>query len=84
MHGGAKDLPSGRTSPKRARFSRALPATLAPRSWVYDLRLAESRDAQADLAWQYGVTGFCYYNCWLEGELLLILLSTRYSHHTTS
>ncbi len=30
----------------------------------YDLRLAESREAQAALARQYGIEGFCYYHYW--------------------
>ena len=32
----------------------------------YDLRLPETRKAQADLARQYGVYGFCYYHYWFE------------------
>ena len=30
----------------------------------YDLRLPETRQAQADLARQYGVEGFCYWHYW--------------------
>jgi hypothetical protein len=30
----------------------------------YDLRLPESREAQADLARSYGVDGFCYWHYW--------------------
>ena len=30
----------------------------------YDLRVAETRQAQADLARQYGIEGFCYYHYW--------------------
>jgi lipopolysaccharide biosynthesis protein len=37
----------------------------------YDLRVAESRNAQADLVRQYGVTGFCYYHYWFAGKRLL-------------
>jgi lipopolysaccharide biosynthesis protein len=37
----------------------------------YDLRLRETRLAQADLARQYGVGGFCYYHYWFNGKLLL-------------
>ena len=34
----------------------------------YDLRLAETREAQAELARQYGVYGFCYYHYWFNGK----------------
>jgi glycosyltransferase involved in cell wall biosynthesis len=37
----------------------------------YDLRLPEVREAQADLARAYGITGFCYYHYWFSGEQLL-------------
>jgi len=37
----------------------------------YDLRLAETRQAQADLASEYGIHGFCYYHYWFEGKRLL-------------
>jgi len=30
----------------------------------YDLRVSETRQAQADLARQYGIEGFCYYHYW--------------------
>ncbi len=30
----------------------------------YDLRVAETRQQQADLARQYGIEGFCYYHYW--------------------
>ena len=32
----------------------------------YDLRLPEVRKAQADMAREYGVYGFCYYHYWFE------------------
>jgi lipopolysaccharide biosynthesis protein len=44
-----------------------LPADLG----FYDLRLAESRQAQADLAQEYGIHGFCYYHYWFNGRRLL-------------
>ena len=44
-----------------------LPADLG----FYDLRLAETRAAQAALARQYGVSGFCYYHYWFTGERIL-------------
>jgi lipopolysaccharide biosynthesis protein len=37
----------------------------------YDLRLPETRQAQADLAREYGIHGFCYYHYWLGGKRLL-------------
>lgn len=44
-----------------------LPADLG----FYDLRLAETRDAQARLAARYGIFGFCYYHYWFKGRMLL-------------
>ena len=37
----------------------------------YDLRLPEVREAQAQLAMRYGVTGFCYWHYWFAGQRLL-------------
>jgi len=37
----------------------------------YDLRLPETRQAQADLARRYGIAGFCYYHYWFDGKRLL-------------
>ena len=37
----------------------------------YDLRLAEARKAQADLAAEYGIYGFCYYHYWFNGRRIL-------------
>lgn len=39
----------------------------------YDLRLPEARQAQADLAKEYGIYGFCYYHYWFNGKRLLNL-----------
>jgi lipopolysaccharide biosynthesis protein len=45
-----------------------LPADLG----LYDLRLPEVREAQADLARTYGIEGFCYWHYWLgDGRRLL-------------
>lgn len=44
-----------------------LPADLG----FYDLRLPESRQAQADLAREYGISGFCYYHYWFNGKRIL-------------
>lgn len=37
----------------------------------YDLRAPETRAAQAKLAREYGISGFCYYHYWFHGKLLL-------------
>ncbi len=37
----------------------------------YDLRLPEARHAQAELARQYGIGGFCYYHYWFGGRRIL-------------
>jgi hypothetical protein len=37
----------------------------------YDLRVPEVRTAQARLAQQYGVDGFCYYHYWFHGRRVL-------------
>ncbi len=37
----------------------------------YDLRLEETRIAQAELAREYGIYGFCYYHYWFNGKMLL-------------
>jgi lipopolysaccharide biosynthesis protein len=37
----------------------------------YDLRLPETRAAQAKLAREHGIYGFCYYHYWLHGRRLL-------------
>ena len=37
----------------------------------YDLRLAETRAAQAELAAAHGIHGFCYYHYWFSGRQLL-------------
>jgi lipopolysaccharide biosynthesis protein len=44
-----------------------LPADLG----FYDLRLADTRAAQAALAVQYGINGFVYYHYWFNGRRLL-------------
>jgi lipopolysaccharide biosynthesis protein len=44
-----------------------LPADLG----FYDLRLPEAREAQADLARQHGIHGFCYYHYWFNGRRIL-------------
>lgn len=44
-----------------------LPADLG----FYDLRVPEVRQAQADLAREYGIYGFCYYHYWFSGRRIL-------------
>lgn len=44
-----------------------LPADLG----FYDLRLAEIREQQAEMAKAYGIYGFCYYHYWFNGHRLL-------------
>jgi lipopolysaccharide biosynthesis protein len=51
----------------RGHYQPHLPADLG----FYDLRLAETRQAQADLAREYGIHGFCYYHYWFSGRRLL-------------
>lgn len=58
--GKAKPLFRGHDQPK-------LPADLG----FYDLRNAETQEAQAALARRFGVYGFCYYYYWFDGKKLL-------------
>ena len=37
----------------------------------YDLRVPETREAQATLARRYGIEGFCYYHYWFAGRRIL-------------
>lgn len=56
----AKPLFPGHDQPR-------IPADLG----FYDLRLPEAREAQAKLAREYGIEGFCYYHYWFNGRRLL-------------
>ena len=56
----AKPLFRGHRQPK-------IPANLG----FYDLRLPETREAQAELAREAGIEGFCYYHYWFGGKELL-------------
>ena len=51
----------------QGHYQPHIPADLG----FYDLRLEETRLAQAELARQYGITGFCYYHYWFNGKRLL-------------
>lgn len=50
-----------------SHYQPQIPADLG----FYDLRLPEARQAQADLAREYGIYGFCYYHYWMGGKRLL-------------
>lgn len=51
----------------RGHYQPHLPADLG----YYDLRLPETRVAQAELAREHGIHGFCYYHYWFHGRRLL-------------
>ena len=51
----------------RDHYQPHLPSDLG----FYDLRLSETREAQAALAADYGIYGFCYYHYWFGGRRLL-------------
>ena len=51
----------------RGHYQPHIPADLG----YYDLRLAESRIAQQELAKQFGIYGFCYYHYWFNGKLIM-------------
>lgn len=51
----------------RGHYQPHLPADLG----FYDLRLPEAREAQAALASEYGIYGFCYYHYWFNGRRIL-------------
>ena len=48
-------------------YQPRLPADLG----FYDLRLPEARQAQAKLAREHGIHGFCYYHYWFQGRRVL-------------
>jgi hypothetical protein len=51
----------------RGHYQPHIPADLG----FYDLRVAETREAQAALARRYGIEGFCYYHYWFAGRRIL-------------
>lgn len=55
------------TSRFPGHYQPHLPADLG----FYDLRLPEARLGQAELAKEYGISGFCYYHYWFNGRRIL-------------
>ncbi|WP_313731296.1 glycoside hydrolase family 99-like domain-containing protein [Pseudomonas sp.] len=51
----------------RSHYQPKIPADLG----FYDLRAQSAQEAQADLASEYGIHGFCYYYYWFNGKKLL-------------
>ena len=48
-------------------YQPRIPADLG----FYDLRVPETRIAQAEMAREFGITGFCYWHYWFNGKRLL-------------
>ncbi|MDD5389290.1 MAG: glycoside hydrolase family 99-like domain-containing protein [Gallionellaceae bacterium] len=53
----------------KGHYQPHIPADLG----FYDLRVAESRNAQAEMAHKHGIEAFCYYHYWFAGKRLLEL-----------
>jgi lipopolysaccharide biosynthesis protein len=51
----------------RGHYQPRIPADLG----FYDLRVPETRQAQAEMAREYGIEGFCYWHYWFAGRRLL-------------
>ena len=51
----------------RGHYQPHIPADLG----YYDLRVPETRIAQADMAQEYGIGAFCYYHYWFAGKRIL-------------
>jgi len=51
----------------KGHYQPVIPADLG----FYDLRLSETRVAQAEMAAAYGVEGFCYWHYWFAGRRML-------------
>ena len=51
----------------RGHYQPHIPADLG----FYDLRVPETREAQAAMARLYGIEGFCYYHYWFGGRQIL-------------
>jgi len=55
----------------RPRFTGHRQPRLPGELGFYDLRLPETRAAQAELARAHGISAFCYYHYWFKGRRLL-------------
>src|SRR5215468_6799987 len=51
----------------RGHYQPHIPADLG----FYDLRVPETREAQAAMARHFGIEGFCYYHYWFAGRRIL-------------
>ena len=51
----------------RGHYQPHVPSDLG----FYDLRVPETRKAQAELAGEYGIEAFCYYHYWFAGRRIL-------------
>jgi lipopolysaccharide biosynthesis protein len=51
----------------KGHYQPHIPADLG----FYDLRISETRRAQAEMAEKHGIYGFCYYHYWFNGKTLL-------------
>lgn len=51
----------------RGHYQPHIPTDLG----FYDLRVAETREAQAEMAREHGIEGFCYWHYWFAGRRLL-------------
>jgi hypothetical protein len=51
----------------RGHYQPHIPADLG----FYDLRVPETRIAQAEMAKEYGIEAFCYYHYWFAGKRVL-------------
>lgn len=51
----------------KGHYQPHIPADLG----FYDLRRQETMELQADMAQEYGLSGFCFYHYWFNGKLLL-------------
>jgi len=63
----------------RGHYQPHIPADLG----FYDLRVPETRNAQAELARKYGIEAFCYYHYWFAGKRILERPFTEVLHTGT-